>query len=53
LACVRLRTSGVSMRELRHLTEIIANLAYRVRTMLTALESSGSLEAVDSILKNS
>jgi hypothetical protein len=53
LACVRLRTSGITMRELRRLTEIIANLAYRVRTMLAALESSGSLEVVDSILKNS
>jgi hypothetical protein len=53
LACFRLRTSGVSVKELRHLTEIIAALAYRVRTILTALESSEKLDFVDSILKNS
>jgi hypothetical protein len=53
LACLRLRTSGVSVKELRHLTEIIAALAHRVRTILTALESSEKLDLVDSILKNS
>jgi hypothetical protein len=53
LALVRLRTTGVSVRELRHVTEIVATLAHRVRAMLTALESSGSVDVVDSILKNS
>jgi hypothetical protein len=53
LACFRLRTSGVSVKDLRHLTEIIATLAHRVRTILAALESSDKLDLVDSILKNS
>jgi hypothetical protein len=53
LACFRLKTSGISVKELRHITGIIATLAHRVRTILTALESSGSLDVVDSILKNS
>jgi hypothetical protein len=51
--CFRLRTSGVSMKELRHLTQIIATLAHRVRTLLTTLDHAGNLDAVDSILKNS
>lgn len=49
----RLRTDGVSIRELRQLTEIVATLAYRVRTMLTALENTGNVEFVDSILRQS
>lgn len=53
LAWFRLRTDGVSVKELRHLTEIIATLAHRVRTILTALEGSENLDLVDSILKNS
>jgi hypothetical protein len=53
LARLRLRTSGISVKELRRVTEIVANLAYRVRTILTALESSGNVGLVDSILKNS
>jgi hypothetical protein len=53
LACFRLRTSGISIKELRHLTQIIATLAHRVRIFLNTLEHSGGLDAVDSILKNS
>jgi hypothetical protein len=49
----RLRTTGLSVGELRHVTEIVATLAHRVRTMLTALENSGNTDVVDSILKNS
>ena len=53
LALFHLRTTGLSVGELRRVTEIVATLAYRVRTMLTALEGSGSTDVVDSILKNS
>jgi hypothetical protein len=53
LACFHLRTSGVSVKELRRLTELIATLAHRVRTILAALESSEKLGLVDSILRNS
>lgn len=53
LACLRLRTSGVSIKELRHLTQIVATLAHRVRIFLTTLEQSAGLDAVDAILKNS
>lgn len=53
LARLRLRTSGISVKELRRVTEIVANLAYRIRTILTALESSDNVGFVDSILKNS
>jgi len=49
----RLRTVGISIRELRRLTEIVAALAYRVRTMLNALEGTGNLEFVDSVLRRS
>jgi hypothetical protein len=38
LALFRLRTTGLSVRELRLVTEIVAALAHRVRTMLVALE---------------
>jgi hypothetical protein len=53
LARFRLRTAGVSVKELRGLTEIVASLSNRVRKILTALESSGNLDLVESILKNS
>src|SRR6267378_4283811 len=48
-----LQTGGLSIDDLRQLTEIVATLAYRVRTMLTAFEKSGNLEFVDSILRQS
>ena len=53
LLWLRLRTAGISIDDLRHLTEIVATLAYRVRTMLSAFESSGNVEFVDSILRQS
>jgi hypothetical protein len=49
----RLRTVGVSIKELRQLTAIVATLAYRVRTMLTALDDTGNIQFVDSILRQS
>ena|SRR2546423_9835496 len=49
----RLSTTGICIRELRRLTETVATLAQRVRTILNVLERSGNLEAIDSILKNS
>jgi len=52
-AWLRLQTGGISIDDLRQLTEIVATLAYRVRTMLTAFEKSGNLEFVDSILRQS
>lgn len=53
LLWLRLRTSGISIKELRQLTEIVGTLAYRVRNMLSAFESSGNMEFVDSILRKS
>jgi hypothetical protein len=52
IACLRLRTSGVSMEELRHLTGIVATLAHRVRVFLRILEQTAGVESVDAILKN-
>lgn len=48
----RLGAMAVSLPELRRLTDIVATLAYQVRTMLSALEQSGNAEFVDWILKN-
>ena len=53
LAWLRLRTVGISIHELRQLTEIVATLAFRVRSMLTTFENSGNVEFVDSILRQS
>ncbi len=53
LAWLRLRTVGISVHELRQLTEIVATLAYHVRSMLQTFENSGNVEFVDSILKQS
>ena len=47
---VRLRMRSVSMTELRRLTDIIATLAYRVRTMLATLERSGNADLVGDAL---
>ncbi len=48
----RLKLTAVSLPELRRLTDIVATLAYEVRTMLSALQQSGDAEFVESILKN-
>jgi len=53
LAWLLLRTVGISVHDLRKLTEIVATLAYRVRSMLTTFENSGQTEFVDSILRQS
>jgi len=53
LAWLLLRTVGISIHDLRQLTEIVATLAYRVGSMLTTLENSGQVEFVDSILRQS
>jgi len=52
-AWLRLRTVGISIHDLRELTEIVATLAYRVRSMLNTFENSGNVEFVDSILRRS
>jgi hypothetical protein len=49
----RLKTAGVSILELRQLTDVVATLAYRVRTMLTALDTAGNMEFVDALLRRS
>ncbi len=53
LAWLRLRTVGISIHDLRRLTEIVATLAYRVRLMLNTFENSGNVDFVDSILRQS
>src|SRR6266436_667720 len=53
LAWLRFRTIGISIHDLRQLTEIVATLAYRVRSMLQTFENSGNVEFVDSILRQS
>jgi hypothetical protein len=53
LVWLRLRTVGISVHDLRRLTEIVATLAYRVRSMLQTFENSGNVEFVDSILRQS
>lgn len=50
---LRLRTVGISIGELRQLTEIVATAAYRVRTLLGVFENGGHGEFVDSILRQS
>jgi len=50
---LRFRTVGISIKELRQLTEIVATLAFRVRSMLNTFESSGNVKFVDSILRQS
>jgi hypothetical protein len=53
LAWLHLRTVGISIHDLRELTEIVATIAYRVRSMLTTFENSGNVEFVDSVLRRS
>ena len=50
---MRLGWNAVSVDELRRLTEIVATLAYHVRTMLKTFEESGNATFVEWILKNS
>jgi len=53
MAWLRLKTVGISIRDLRRVTEIVATLAYRVRLMLNTFENSGNVEFVNSILRQS
>jgi hypothetical protein len=53
LTWLLLRTVGISVHDLRQLTEIVATLAYRVRSMLATFENSSQVEFVDSILRQS
>lgn len=43
----------VSMKELRRLTDLVASIAYEVRTMLNVFEQSGRLELVETLLRKS
>ena len=54
-AVVRLRlwTDRVSMRELRRLTELVASMAYEVRSMLNVFEQSGRFDFVETLLRKS
>jgi len=49
---LRLSTDTISVKELRRPTDIVAALAYQVRTMLSIFEESGNAEFVQRILKN-
>jgi hypothetical protein len=48
----RLWAGRISPLELRQLTEVVATLAYEVRSMLNAFEQSGNADFVESILKD-
>lgn len=50
---LRLRTAGMTIGDLRQLTDIVASASYRVRTMLNRLEQQGHGQFVDSILRQS
>lgn len=49
---LRLLTHTVSVAELRKLTDVVATLAYQIRTLLASLRQSGNADLVDSILRN-
>jgi hypothetical protein len=53
LSGLRLRTVGISIGDLRRLTEIVANFSYRVRKQLSVFEQGGHGDFVDSILRQS
>jgi hypothetical protein len=53
LICFSLWTGRVSPIELRRLTEIVATLAYEVRSMLNVFERGGNVDFVESILRKS
>jgi len=50
---VRLLTNSISVKELRRLTDVVATLAYQLRTLLATLEEAGEGEFVKSLLKRS
>lgn len=47
----RLWTNRVSVTELRRLTEVVATMAYEVRSMLNVLELSGHADFVEALLR--
>ncbi len=51
LISIRLTAKAISVMELRRLTDVVASLAYQVRTMLRLLEQSGNADFVQSLLK--
>ncbi len=51
LICFRLWMGQVSPRELRRLTEIVATLAYEVRSMLNVFERGGNVDFVDYLVR--
>ena len=51
--CFRLWMGQASPAELRHLTEIVATLAYEVRSMLTVFERGGNVDFVEYLLRKS
>jgi len=53
LICFSLWTGRVSPTELRRLTEIVATLAYEVRSMLNVFERGGNVDFVESLLRKS
>lgn len=52
LISIRLWTGWTSPAELQRLTQVVATLAYEVRSMLNVFERSGHFDFVESILKN-
>jgi len=53
LICFRLWIGKVSPAELRRLTEIVATLAYEVRSMLSVFERGGNVDFVEYLLRKS
>jgi hypothetical protein len=53
LICLSLWIGRVSPTQLRRLTEIVATLAYEVRSMLNVFETGGNVDIVESLLRNS
>ena len=51
LICFRLWMGQVSPSELRRLTQIVATLAYEVRSMLNVFEQGGNADFVESLLR--
>ena len=49
----RLWTGWISPIELRRLTEIVATLAYEVRSMWSVIERGGNVDFVESLIRNS
>ncbi len=53
LICFRLWMGQVSPGELRRLTEIVATLAYEVRSMLNVFEQGGNVDFVEYLVRKS